>query len=66
VSNNTATLQLAVMQLYNNTERSLGMVNSSLAMAQNQLYQAQQAHAAELAQVQAKLAQDTLEKDEAI
>jgi hypothetical protein len=54
------------MQLYNNTERSLGMVNSSVAMAQNQLYQAQEPHAAELAQVQAKLAQDTLEKDEAV
>jgi hypothetical protein len=30
------------------------------------LYQAQEAHAAELAQVQEKLAQVTLEKDEAI
>jgi hypothetical protein len=29
-----------VMQLYNNTKRSFGMVNSSLAMVQNQLYQA--------------------------
>ena len=46
----------AVIQLYNNTERSLGMVNSSLAMAQNQLYQAQEAHVAVLAQVQEKLA----------
>jgi hypothetical protein len=56
----------AVMQLYNNTERSFGMVNSSHATAQNQLYQAQEAHAAELAQVQEKLAQVTLEKDEAV
>jgi hypothetical protein len=29
-----------VMQLYNNIERSLGMVKSSLATAQNQLYHA--------------------------
>jgi hypothetical protein len=28
----------AVMQLYNGLERNLGMVNSSLAMAQNKLY----------------------------
>jgi hypothetical protein len=40
--NNTAasTAMFVVMQLYNNTKRSFGMVNSSLAMVQNQLYQA--------------------------
>jgi hypothetical protein len=62
----TSSAMFAVMQLYNNTERSFGMVNSSHATAQNQLYQAQEAHAAELAQVQEKLAQVTLEKDEAV
>jgi hypothetical protein len=38
--NDTATYSamFAVMQLYNNTERSLRMVNSFLAMVQNQLY----------------------------
>jgi chromosome segregation ATPase len=56
----------AVMQLYNNSERNLGMVNSSIAMTQNKLYQAQEAHVAELAQVQAELAQVTLEKNEAV
>jgi hypothetical protein len=56
----------AVMELYNNSEHNLGMVNSSIAMAQNKLYQAQEAHATKLAQVHAELAQVTLEKDEAI
>jgi hypothetical protein len=42
------------------------MVNGSLAMVQNQLYRAQEAHVAVLAQVQEKLAQITVEKDEAV
>jgi hypothetical protein len=56
----------AVMQLYNSSEHNLGMVNSSLVVAKNKLYQAQKAHDAELAQVQAELAQVTIEKDEFI
>ena len=56
----------AMMQLYNNMERSLEVVNGPLAMVQNQLYQAQEAHAIELAQVQEELAQVTIEKDEAV
>jgi hypothetical protein len=56
----------AVMQLYNSSERNLGMIDSSLTLAQNKLYQAQEAHAAELAQVQAELAQVTLQKDEVV
>jgi hypothetical protein len=62
----TSSVMFAVMQLYNNSERNLGMVNSSIAMTQNKLYQAQEAHVAELAQVQAELAQVTLEKNEAV
>jgi hypothetical protein len=56
----------AVMQLYNSSERNLGMVNGSIALAQNKLYQAQEVHAAELAQVQAELALVTLQKDEVV
>jgi hypothetical protein len=47
----TSSVMFAMMQLYNNVERNLEVVNGSLAMVQNQLYQAQEAHAAELAQV---------------
>ncbi|KAL5647149.1 hypothetical protein ACJX0J_041504, partial [Zea mays] len=53
----------AVMQLYNNSERNLGMVNSSISVAQDELHQAHEAHAAELARVQAELAQMTLERN---
>jgi hypothetical protein len=41
------------------------MVTSSLFVAQDELHQAWEAHAAELARVQEELAQMTLEKNEA-
>jgi hypothetical protein len=56
----------AVMQLYDRSERNLGMVTSSLAVAKDELLQAREAHTAELVGMQAELAQMTLVKSVAI
>jgi hypothetical protein len=47
----TSSAMFAVMQLYNNSERNLGMVRNSLVVAQNELHQTREVHAAEFARV---------------